>query len=91
MSKGKFNLEERLEIEALVSATYAEYGFANERTEVRVDFPNLIISLNHENPYMGNKFWDFLTTFQTKIRERGYKKKEGRFLGDFYIVEYEKI
>lgn len=90
MSKNSFNLEERLEIEDLISTLYAEYGYANVRSEVRVDFPKLIISLNHENPYMGDKFFYFLTKLQEKLKERGYVKRNGSYFGDFYVAEYER-
>jgi len=77
------------QLEELIKAEYKAYGYDGQaEVVVHVD-GGITIFLNHEEPGMGNKFWEFLRTLEEKLASE-YEKKDGAFFYSYYMMQYVK-
>ena len=76
-------------IEELIKAEYKAYGFDGRAEVVVIETGEITIYLNHEIPYMGSKFWEFLRTLKEKLAS-DYEEKTSSFFYSYYIMSYVK-
>lgn len=81
-------------VEEVVQSEYKKRGFNNVKPQVTVDFQKSIsISLNTENPFLGEDFWKLISEVGPKIENAikvfGFVYKETKFIYDYCVIYYK--